>query len=340
MQKINFTTRLRSVRSTLLSLSGIAALALLGLSISTRSEAKINGKIVLGFSQIGAESAWRVADSKSIKDAAAAAGIKLIFSDAQQSQANQLKAIKSFILQKVDVIAFAPVVVTGWHEVLVRAKKAGIPVIILDRDIQEKDSSLYVTFIGADFHEEGRRAGKCLLDYLHEQKITGPVNIVELRGTEGSAPAIQRKKGFTEVIADDPNLKVIRSENGDFKENLGKELMEKVLKEEKSKGVNINVLFAHNDNMALGAIPAIEAFGLKPGKDIAIISVDAIRDAFVAMKAGKLNCTVECSPLLGPQLMAAVKDLTDGKKLPRRIITQEGVFPASTAEKELPNRQY
>lgn len=325
-------------RSFSLSLSFLLAATIFVGSLP--AEAKIGGKIVLGFSQIGAESAWRIANTKSLKTAAAEAGIVLSLSDAQQNQKNQLKAMQTFILQKVDVIAFAPVVVTGWHDVLVAAKKANIPVIVVDREIDEKDTSLYASFIGSDFRQEGLRAGKCLVDYLKEKNIAGPVNIVELRGTEGSAPAIQRKLGFADYIQKFPKLKIIRSENGDFKENIGKELMEKILKEEKAKGVKIDALFAHNDNMALGAIPAIESAGLKPGKDIAIVSVDAIRDAFVAMKEGKINCTVECSPLLGPQLMAAVQDLMNGKTLPRRIITEEGVFPAATAEKALPARKY
>lgn len=304
------------------------------------AEARVNGKVVVGFSQIGAESAWRIANSNSIKEAAAAAGVSLVFADAQQNQANQIKAIKSFILQKVDVIAFAPVVTTGWHEVLVAAKKAKIPVIVVDRETDEKDQSLFISFIGSDFREEGVRAGNCLLDHLKEKKVAGPVNIVELRGTEGSAPAIQRKIGFAEAIKKNPHLKIVRSENGDFKENFAKELMEEILRDAKKSGTKIDVLFAHNDNMALGAIPSIEAAGLRPGKDIAIISVDAIRDAFVAMKEGKINCTVECSPLLGPQLIKLVLEIVNGKTPARRIITQEGVFPAATAERELPNRKY
>ncbi len=317
-----------------------AAICWISFALGSPAEARIKGQIVLGFSQIGAESDWRIANTKSVKDAAVGSGVILNFSDAQQKQENQLKAVKSFILQKVDVIAIAPVVVSGWHDVLMQAKKAKIPVILMDRQIDEKDEQLYASFIGADFKEEGRRAGKCLVDFINRRKVAGPVNIVELRGTEGSAPAIQRKLGFAEVLAGHPNFKIIRSENGDFKESKGKELMERILKEESAKSTPIHALFAHNDNMALGAIPSIEASGQKPGKDITIVSIDAVKDAFVAMKDGKLNCSVECSPLLGPQLMAAVKDLADGKPLARRIITVEGVFPAEVAAKELPNRKY
>lgn len=295
---------------------------------------------MLGFSQIGAESTWRVANSKSIKDAAEQAGIKLVFSDAQQSQANQLKAIKSFILQKVDVIAVSPVTSSGWREVLSKAKKAGIPVITLDRQIDDKDADLTVSFIGSDFKEEGRKIAQCMLEEANIKKRTGPIHIVELRGTEGSSPATQRKAGFAEIIKPYPNFKIIRSENGDFKETLGKELMQNILRETKNKGEVVHVVFAHNDNMAFGAIAALEAAGLTPGKDVSVFSIDAIRDAFVAMKQGKLNCTMECNPLLGPQLMTAVQDLMDGKSIPRRVVTVEKLFPASTAEAELPNRKY
>jgi simple sugar transport system substrate-binding protein len=304
------------------------------------ANARIDGKIVVGFSQIGAESAWRVANSKSVRDAAKEAGIVIIFSDAQQKQANQIKAIKSFILQKVDVIVFAPVVTTGWHDVLVEAKNAGIPVIAADRLIDEKDADLCVSFIGSDFKAEGERAAKCLMDEVGKVEPGKIINILELRGTEGSAPALQRKIGFTEMIKHHPEYKIVRSENGDFKESQGKELMEKILKEAQAKHQKIDAVFAHNDNMALGAIAAIEAVGQKPGKDIKIVSVDAIRDAFLAMKDGKLNCSVECSPLLGPQLMEAVKKLMNGEKIPRRIITNESVFPASKAAAALPDRKY
>jgi galactofuranose transport system substrate-binding protein len=298
---------------------------------------KSEGKITLGFSQIGAESEWRTANSESIKSAAKEAGIDLKFSDAQQKQENQLKAIRSFIAQKVDVIAFSPVVESGWEAVLKEAKAANIPVILSDRAVDVKDDTLWVTFMGSDFVEEGRRAGKWLQEYGKKQGWKGTVNIVELQGTVGSAPAIDRKRGFEEVMKSTPNYKIIRSQTGEFTRAKGKEVMEAFLKAE---GKKIKVLFAHNDDMAIGAIQAIEEAGLKPGKDITIVSIDAVKGAFEAMIAGKLNCSVECSPLLGPQLMAAVKDLKAGKTLPKRIVTNETVFPAEVAAKEFPNRKY
>ncbi|MYM66819.1 substrate-binding domain-containing protein [Pseudoduganella sp. FT55W] len=292
--------------------------------------------LVIGFSQVGAESEWRTANTVSIKDAAKKEGITLKFADAQQKQENQVKAIRSFIAQRVDVIAFSPVVESGWDTVLREAKRANIPVILTDRAVNVSDLSLYVSFLGSDFVEEGRRAGRWLVE---RQKKTpdAVLNIVELQGTVGSAPALDRKKGFEEVIAGNAKLKVIRSQTGDFTRAKGKEVMEAFLKAE---GKKINVLYAHNDDMAIGAIQAIEEAGLKPGKDIIVISIDGVKGAFEAMIAGKLNVTVECNPLLGPQLMQIAKDVVAGKPVPKRVVTQEGVFPAEVAAKEFPNRKY
>lgn len=316
-----------------LSFKLISALAVLLLATPLSAAQK---QIVLGFSQIGAESEWRTANTESIKSAAKEAGINLKFSDAQQKQENQIKAIRSFIAQKVDVIAFSPVVESGWETVLREAKAAKIPVILSDRAVDVKDDTLWVSFMGSDFVEEGRRAANWLVEDLNKRGMKGDVNIVELQGTVGSAPAIDRKKGFEEVLKSHPNLKITRSQTGDFTRAKGKEVMEAFLKADKT----IKVLYAHNDDMAIGAIQAIEEAGLKPGKDIIIVSIDAVKGAFEAMMAGKLNCSVECSPLLGPQLMEAVKDLMAGKTLPKRIVTKEGVFPAEVAAKVFPTRKY
>ncbi len=309
----------------------VAALAAAGIPASAFAQ----GKITLGFAQVGAESEWRTANTESVKSAAKEAGIDLKFSDAQQKQENQIKAIRAFIAQKVDVIAFSPVVESGWGTVLQEAKAAKIPVILSDRAVNEKDDSLWVSFMGSDFVEEGRRAGRWLVE--NSKGKTGDINIVELQGTVGSAPAIDRKKGFEEIIKPDPRFRIIRSQTGDFTRAKGKEVMEAFLKAE---GRKINVLYAHNDDMAIGAIQAIEEAGLKPAKDITIISVDGVKGAFEAMMAGKLNVSVECSPLLGPQLMQAVKDLKAGKTIPKRIVTQETVFPMEVAAKEFPSRKY
>jgi len=209
-------------------------------------------------------------------------------------------------------------------------------VILTDRAVNVTDKSLYVTFIGSDFVEEGRNAGRWLV--AQAAKTPGKTwNIVELQGTVGSAPAIDRKAGFAEAIKGQAGMNIIRSQTGDFTRAKGKEVMEAFLK---AQGKNINVLYAHNDDMAIGAIQAIEEAGLKPGKDILIISIDGVKGAFEAMMAGKLNVTIECNPLLGPQLMQAARDVVAGKALPKRITTVEGIFPAEIAAKEFPNRRY
>lgn len=289
--------------------------------------------ISVGFSQIGAESAWRTANTDSIKSEAQKRGIKLVFSDAQQKQENQIKALRSFVAQNVDVIAFSPVVETGWEPVLQEIKQAGIPVILTDRAVDVSDPSLYVTFIGSDFVEEGRRAAKWLAE-----KTGGKAQIAELVGTPGSAPAVDRKKGFEEVMAKYPDMKIIKSQSGDFTRAKGKEVMESFLKSPEAK--QITALFAHNDDMALGAIQAMEEAGVKPGTDITIVSIDGIKGAFEAMAAGKMNCTVECNPMIGPQLFDAVEAIVSKKELPKRTVVQEGVFDQSKAAAELPNRKY
>lgn len=297
----------------------------------TKTEAK---DITLGFSQVGAESGWRSANTKSIQDSAKDAGITLKFSDAQQKQENQIKALRSFIQQKVDVIAFSPVVESGWDTVLKEAKDAGIPVVLTDRAVDSKDTSLYITFLGSDFVEEGRKAGQWLSDQYKD--ATEDVNIVELQGTTGSAPANDRMSGFAEVIKGNPHLKVIASQTGDFTRAKGKEVMQAFLKANK----DIDVLYAHNDDMALGAIQAIEAAGMKPGEDIKIISVDAVKDGMQAASEGKINYIVECNPLLGPQLMQVVQDVVDGKSVEARIVTEETTFTSEQAKEALPSRQY
>lgn len=310
-----------------------AAAFVIGCSRDTGSERA--EQPVLGFSQIGAESEWRTANTQSIKSSLAKAGIQLRFSDAQQKQENQIKALRSFIAQRVDLIAFSPVVESGWETVLREAKAANIPVILTDRAVDVSDDSLFVTLIGSDFVEEGRKAGRWLLQ--DTPAGSGEVRIVELQGTVGSAPAIDRMEGFHDVIDKDPRFKVVRSQSGDFTRAKGKEVMEAFLKAESSK---IDVLFAHNDDMAIGAIQAIEEAGLKPGKDIKIVSIDGVRGAFKAMEAGKLNATVECNPLIGDQLVDAVNAVLEKRPLPKRILVEEGVFTQDQAAAALPGRKY
>ena len=288
--------------------------------------------LVVGFAQIGAESGWRDGETNSIKDTAAKLGVDLKFSDGQQKQENQIKALRAFIAQKVDVIGIPPIVTTGFETVLQEAKDAGIPVIFIDRkaDVSE---DLYATFIGSDFVLEGKNAA------LELAKLVGDkANIVELEGTVGAGPAIDRKKGFDdEVAANHKDIKILESQSGDFNLAKGKEVMQALLKKYPGQ---IQAVYSHNDEMALGAIQAIEEAGLKPGVDIKIVSVDAEKAYFVAMAAGKANVTVECSPLLGPQFFEAALKLANGEAVEKWIKSNEGIFRQDTAAADLPSRVY
>ena len=326
-------------------------------------EATETKQIVVGFSQIGSESDWRSANTKSIKAEAEKRGVKLQFSDAQQKQQNQIAALRSFIAQKVDIIAFSPVKDTGWTPVLKEIKAAGIPVILTDRGV-DSDPSLYEAFIGSDFGEEGRRAAQWLV-----KNTTGELRIAELQGSPGASCATDRRNGFQEVIKDHPRMKIILSQDGDFQRAKGRKVMDTWLAG--PDGKKINCLYAHNDDMALGAIQAMKKAGVKPGKDVTIVSIDAVKAAFNAMIAGELNCTVECNPLLGPKLFDVVEavlarqaivkqaetlakqkgsvvkaetikqilDLARGM-VPDRFGVEEGVFDQSTAKDAIKSRQY
>nr|WP_183542206.1 ABC transporter substrate-binding protein [Nocardioides albus] len=310
----------------------------MSLSACGGSEAADDGKITMGFAQVGAESGWRTANTTSIQDSAKEAGIDLKFSDAQQKQENQIKSIRSYIQQKVDVIAFSPVVETGWDAVLQEAKRAKIPVVLTDRAVDTEDTSLYVTFIGSDFVEEGEKAGQWLVDNAEASDVDkdGAINVVELQGTTGSAPAIDRKKGFEDVISSDSTIKITSSQTGDFTRDGGKQVMEAFLQSDPK----IDVVYAHNDDMGLGAIEAIKAAGKKPGTDIKIITVDAVKDGMTALAAGEINFIVECSPLLGPQLMDVAEKVVAGEEVPERIVTEETTFTPEQAAEALPDRKY
>ena len=287
--------------------------------------------LIIGYAQLGAESEWRVANTASVKETAEQLGVELRFLDAQQKQDNQILAIRKFIVQKVDVIGISPIVETGWEEVFQEAKDAGIPIILVDRRAAVPED-LYVSYLGSDFLEEGRKAARIMADLTD-----GKARIVELVGTIDSAPANDRYTGFREVLLNYPNMQIIDSVSGDFTRARGKEVMDSFLREH---GSIITAVYAHNDDMALGAIQAIEEYGLRPGVDIKIVSVDAARGAFEAMIAGKLNATVECNPLLGPQFFELALKVVNGESIPKWVPSIETVFFPEDASEILPSRKY
>ncbi|GAB2451224.1 ABC transporter substrate-binding protein [Xylanimonas ulmi] len=323
-------------RTVLAALAATSLLALGACSSGSSANTADNGgddTITIGFAQVGAESGWRTANTDSIKSTLTADnGFDLKFSDAQQKQENQIQAIRSYIAQGVDVIAFSPVVESGWDAVLQEAKQAGIPVILTDRAVDTDDDSLYESFIGSDFVEEGRRAG----EWVSQNLGTEPINVVELQGTTGSAPAIDRKEGFADAIADNSNVTVIDSQTGNFTRAEGKTVMEGFLQAHS----DIDVVFAHNDDMALGAIEAIEAAGKVPGKDIKLISIDGVKDGMTALADGKISYIVECNPLLGPDLAEIAKKVVAGEPVDKRIVTKDEAFDQEAAKAALPDRKY
>jgi len=283
--------------------------------------------LTIGFSQIGSESGWRTSFSEAVKSEADSRGINLKFSDAQQKQENQIKAIRSFIAQGVDAIIVAPVVETGWKPVLTEAKRAGIPVVIVDRNMALKDDSLYLTRVASDFVEEGRKAARWLME-----ETGGDCDIVELQGTVGATAAIDRMAGFNEVIADYPDAQIIRTQTAEFTRSKGKEVMEAFLKAEDPAG--ICALWAHNDEMALGAVLAMKEAGIDPGDDILVVSVDAIPDIFKAMMDGDVNATVELSPYMGAPAFDAIDTYLAGGDVPKLIAVNGDLYTQETAAEE------
>jgi ABC-type sugar transport system substrate-binding protein len=287
--------------------------------------------LIVGYAQLGAESEWRAANTISIKETAEQLEVELRFLDAQQKQENQIEAVRKLIIQRVDIIGISPIVETGWEEVFQEARDAGIPIILVDRRAAVPED-LYVSYLGSDFLEEGRKAARIMTEL-----VNGKANIVELVGTIGSAPANDRYTGFREVLKDYPQMQIIDSQSGDFTRARGQEVMAAFLQEH---GKEITAVYAHNDDMALGAIQAIEDYGLKPGDEIKIVSIDAARGAFEAMIAGKLNATVECNPLLGPQFFELALKVVNGQPIPKWVPSIEGIFFPEDASEILSTRKY
>lgn len=297
--------------------------------------------IYVGFVQVGAESDWRMANTKSMQETFTEdKGYKFEMVDAQQQTQKQITAIRDFIQKDVDYIVLAPNTEAGWDTVLGEAKDAGIPVIIVDRMIQTNDDSLFVAWVGSNFKQEGYDAVTALENVLKERGISDDeeINIVTLQGTMGSSAQIGRTDGFAEKMAADPNWKMLDKQSGDFTQEKGQEVMEAFLK----SYPDIDVVIAENDNMAFGAIKAIKAAGKTcgPNGDIIIISFDGVKAAFEAMIEGDIDAVVECNPLHGPRVESIIKALEAGEKVEKRAYVQESTFYAKDAASLIDSRQY
>jgi simple sugar transport system substrate-binding protein len=298
--------------------------------------------IYVGFVQVGAESDWRMANTKSMQETFTEAnGYKFEMVDAQQQTQKQITAIRDFIQKDVDYIVLAPNTEAGWDTVLGEAKDAGIPVIIVDRMIQTNDDSLFTAWVGSNFLQEGYDAVEALATALKNKGIDpteGEINIVTLQGTMGSSAQIGRTDGFAEKMKEYPNWKMLDRQSGDFTQEKGQEVMEAFLK----SYPDIDVVIAENDNMAFGAINAIKAAGKTcgPNGDITIVSFDAVKAAFESMIAGDMDVSVECNPLHGPRVEGIIKALEAGQSVDKIAYVEEGTFYAKDAAEIMPTRAY
>ena len=292
---------------------------------SSDSSSSSDDVITVGFSQVGAESDWRTANSQSMKDTFSKEnGYDLIFDDAQQKQENQITAIRNFIQQEVDYILLAPVTETGWDTVLQEAKDADIPVIIVDRMVDVSDDSLYTTWIGTDALCEGRKAAEWLNGFAEAKGIAASdIHIADIQGTIGSTAQIGRTKGLEEGV-DKYGWDLVAQQTGEFTQAKGQEVMESMLKQHD----NINVVYCENDNEAFGAIDAIEAAGktVGPDGDILVMSFDTTNAGLTDTLSGKIICDTECNPLHGPRVEEIIKKLEDGKDVEKKAYVEEEMF--------------
>ena len=291
--------------------------------------------IVVGFSQVGSESDWRMASTNSFKNTfTEEKGYYLLFEDAQQKQENQLKSIRNFILQEVDYIILDPIVETGWEAVLQEARDAEIPVILADRSVKVEDEELYTCWVGSDFEKEGRMAGEWLASYLEKQNRSDEeICMLTLQGTPGSTAQIGRTEGFASVLEEHPNWEMLEYQSGDFTQAKGQEVMERFLESYEQ----IDVVVSENDNMAFGAIDAIRGAGKTcgPDGDIILLSFDASRAALNAMLEGKINADFECNPILAPKVEEVIQKLEADETIEKRQYTEERYFDTSMNLKEI-----
>ena len=322
-------------------LAGFAVLGTLALAVTgcagngddAGSDGGGDGLVTVGFAQTGSESGWRSANTESMKAAFSEEnGFDLVFNAADNDPAAQIAAVRDFINQGVDAIVIAPIVEDGWDDVLQEAADADIPVILEDRTVTASDD-LFASWVGLDFHKEGVMAG----EWAAENFGDTATKMVVLEGTTGSAPANERAKGFDEAI-DGTSIEKIDSQTGDFTRDGGKTVMEGFIQKYGIDGIDL--LYAHNDDMALGAIEAIEAAGGVPGEDIQIISIDAVKDGMQALVDGKINFIVECNPLLGDLAAGLVKDVLAGKDVEKAIYVEDESFTPEQAAEVIDSRLY
>ncbi|GAB2831691.1 ABC transporter substrate-binding protein [Microbacterium insulae] len=289
--------------------------------------------ITVGFAQTGSESGWRSANTESMKEAFSAEnGFELVFNAADNDPAAQIAAVRDFINQGVDAIVIAPIVEDGWDDVLQEAADAGIPVVLEDRTVTASDD-LYASWVGLDFKKEGVMAGEWAAETFGDT----PTNMVVLEGTTGSAPANDRAAGFDEAI-EGTAIEKIDSQTGDFTRDGGKTVMEGFLQKYGVDGIDL--VYAHNDDMALGAIEAIEAAGAEPGVDIQIVSIDAVKDGMQALVDGKINFIVECNPLLGELAAQLVTDVLAGEEVEKEVYVEDQSFTQEQAAEVIDSRPY
>lgn len=319
-----------------IALTGAMALALAGCSTEDTEASAGSGDgdlITVGFAQTGSESGWRSANTESMKTAFSEEnGFELVFNAADNDPAAQIAAVRGFINQGVDAIVIAPIVEDGWDDVLQEAKDAGIPVILEDRTVSASED-LYAAWVGLDFYAEGVKAG----EWAAAEFADTPTKMVVLEGTTGSAPANDRASGFDEAIAGS-SIEKIDSLTGDFTRDGGKTVMEGFIQKYGLDGIDL--VYAHNDDMALGAIEAIEAAGGVPGEDIKIVSIDAVRDGMQALVDGKINFIVECNPLLGDLAAGLVKDILAGEEVERTVYVEDLTFTQEEAAAVIDSRLY
>jgi len=280
-------------------------------------------RYVVGFSQMESDNPWRLAQTKSLRDEAAKRGYELVVTDAQGQTAKQVSDVEDLIARRVDLILLAPREFEGLTPALQAAKEAKIPVILVDRQAAGTAGEDYVTFLGSNFIEQGRRAAEWLV-----KETNGKAKIVELLGTAGSSVARDRAQGFRQGIEGRPGMQIIASQTGDFSRAAAQRVMQNIVQ---SLGTQITAVYAHNDEMALGAIQALKAAGLKPGTDVTIISIDGERAALEAIQRGELGASVESNPRFGPLAFDTIEKVRAGDKIPPQILITDRFFDSSNA---------